>query len=143
MKGHTSTFNFVLVFFVALGSFLYGFNSSIIGTVFGLPSFYVYFDLHLTGPGASYANHILGCKYRLPCLYASESSLLTCYLALNGLWSGGGIIGCIALPYLANSIGRKLTIQIICLICIVAVILQCAAVHIAMLLMGRFLGGLR
>jgi hypothetical protein len=62
MAGNVSTFNFILVFFVALGSFLYGFNSAIVGTVFGLPSFYEYFDLELTGPRLKFTNDILGCK---------------------------------------------------------------------------------
>jgi hypothetical protein len=61
----TSRYNFLLVFFVALGSFTYGFNSSIMGTVFGLPSFYSYFNLDTTGPGASYANDIIGGKTSL------------------------------------------------------------------------------
>jgi hypothetical protein len=61
----TSRYNFLLVFFVALGSFTYGFNSSIMGTVFGLPSFYTYFKLDTTGPGAGYANDIIGGNYSL------------------------------------------------------------------------------
>lgn len=62
MKNNASTFNFVLVLFVALGSFLYGFNSAITGTLFGLPAFYEYFGLELTGPRLAYTNDILGCK---------------------------------------------------------------------------------
>jgi hypothetical protein len=58
----TSRYNFLLVFFVALGSFTYGFNSSIMGTVFGLPSFYTYFNLDTKGAGAKYANDIIGGK---------------------------------------------------------------------------------
>ena len=43
-----------------LGSFTYGFNSSIMGTVLGLASFYTYFNLDLKGDRASYANSIIG-----------------------------------------------------------------------------------
>lgn len=44
-----NAYNYAIVFTVALGSFTYGFNSSIIGTVFGLPSFFTYFNLSLAG----------------------------------------------------------------------------------------------
>ena len=33
-------YNFLIVLIVALGSFTYGFNNAIIGSVFGLPGFY-------------------------------------------------------------------------------------------------------
>ncbi|KAI1034203.1 hypothetical protein LB503_012432 [Fusarium chuoi] len=115
-------YNFALVFFVALGSFTYGFNASIMGTVFGLAPFFSYFNLDLTGPGADYANSMIG--------------------ATNGLFSAGGIIGCLLMTKLADKFGRKRTIQGICAVCVVSVIFQAAAVHIAMLLVGRFLNGL-
>ncbi|KAF7563903.1 hypothetical protein G7046_g210 [Stylonectria norvegica] len=118
----TSRYNFAIVFFVALGSFTYGFNASIMGTAFGLSSFYSYFNLASTGPRASYTNAIIG--------------------ATNGLFSAGGIFGCLILSRLADKIGRKRSIQIICTICVISVVFQAAAVHIAMLLVGRFLNGL-
>lgn len=43
---------------------------------------------------------------------------------------------------LADKAGRVRSIQIICCICIVAAIIQAASVHIAMLFVGRFIGGL-
>ncbi|KLP03307.1 related to sugar transporter [Fusarium fujikuroi] len=115
-------YNFALVFFVALGSFTYGFNASIMGMVFGLAPFFSYFGLNLTGPGADYANSMIG--------------------ATNGLFSAGGIIGCLLMTKLADKFGRKRAIQGICAVCVVSVIFQAAAVHIAMLLVGRFLNGL-
>jgi hypothetical protein len=51
---------FALTLLTTLGSFTYGFNSSIMGTIFGLASFYAYFNLDTTGPHAAYANNILG-----------------------------------------------------------------------------------
>ncbi|EWG48827.1 hypothetical protein FVEG_08489 [Fusarium verticillioides 7600] len=84
-------YNFALVFFVALGSFTYGFNASILGTVFCLAPFFSYFHLDLTGPGADYANSMIG--------------------AMNGLSSAGGIIGCLLMTKLADKFGRKRTIQ--------------------------------
>jgi len=49
MKGHGSIYNFLVVLTTGLGSFTYGFNSAIIGSIFGLPAFFTYFGLTLTG----------------------------------------------------------------------------------------------
>jgi hypothetical protein len=57
-----NTYNFLVVFFAALGSFTYGYNSSIIGSVFGLPAFWKYFDLSLMGPNAQRGNDMIGGK---------------------------------------------------------------------------------
>lgn len=35
-----NSYNFIIVFFAALGSFTYGYSSSIIGAIFGLPGFW-------------------------------------------------------------------------------------------------------
>jgi hypothetical protein len=59
-----NTYNFIVVFFAALGSFTYGYNSSIIGSVFGLPAFWAYFNLSLTGPNAKEGNDIIGGKHK-------------------------------------------------------------------------------
>lgn len=55
-----NSYNFIVVFFAALGSFTYGFNSSIIGAVFGLPEFFLYYNISLTGPNANEGNQIIG-----------------------------------------------------------------------------------
>lgn len=120
MAGGTG-YNFLIVFYVALGSFTYGYNAAIIGSVYGLPSFFDYFNIQLTGPNASYGTQITG--------------------ATNGLFAGGGMIGCMIVPWLTDKFGRKLGIQIICSVCIISAIIQGASVHIAMFLIGRFLNG--
>lgn len=62
MAAGGNAYNFLIIFTVALGSFTYGFNSSIIGAVFGLPSFFEYFNLTLAGSdsasviGGTYSN---------------------------------------------------------------------------------------
>lgn len=53
-------YNVAIVSFVALGSFSYGFNSSIIGSVLGLPSFYSYFNLTTSGPRADWSTQMIG-----------------------------------------------------------------------------------
>jgi hypothetical protein len=49
---HGNTFNFLVVFTAALGSFTYGFNGTVLGGVFGLPSFWTYFDISIQGTSA-------------------------------------------------------------------------------------------
>lgn len=59
-------YNFIVVFFAALGSFTYGYCSSIIGAVFGLPAFFTYFNISLTGPNAAKGNDFIGGKAAVP-----------------------------------------------------------------------------
>ncbi|KAI8712213.1 MFS domain-containing protein [Fusarium sp. LHS14.1] len=122
MSGTSTRYNFLIIFFVALGSFMYGFNSAISGSVLGLSSFLNYFDLDTSGPGASKSNQIIG--------------------ANNALFAGGGIIGCGLVPWLLDRCGRGLAIQITCAICLLSAVLQAASVHVGMLLVGRFINGI-
>ncbi|KAH8587766.1 general substrate transporter [Bisporella sp. PMI_857] len=117
VRGHSS-YNYLVIFTVALGSCTYGFSSAIIGSVFGLPSFFTYFNLSLSGSDSA------------PTIGAA-----------NGLFAGGGMIGCIVAAWLADKIGRVRAIQLICLLGVISGIIQGAAVHIAMFLVGRtFMG---
>lgn len=121
-RGRVNPYNLIIVFFVGLGSFTNGFNNSIMATVMGLGSFYDYFNLDLSGPRASYTNSILG--------------------TIQGIFYAGGIVGCAIVAWLANKVGRRMSIQITCAICIISAILQAAAVDVPMLLVGRFFNGL-
>lgn len=132
-------YNYLVVFFAALGAFTYGYNSAIIGSVLGLSSFFNYFNIDLTGPNASYGNRITGGTTR-PLLAHSDSAADT-FVATNGLYCGGGMIGCMIVAWLADKVGRKMSIQIICVICIISAIIQAASVQIAMFLVGRFING--
>jgi MFS family permease len=60
---------------------------------------------------------------------------------MNSLFPAGGLIGCLSVGWLADRIGRKPTMQIICVICIAASILTTASVNLAMFLAGRALQG--
>lgn len=62
--------------------------------------------------------------------------------AANGLYAGGGLIGSLCLHWSINKFGRRPTIQVLCVVAIISAILQGAAVHIAMFLIGRFVNGL-
>ncbi|OAL34558.1 hypothetical protein AYO20_06188 [Fonsecaea nubica] len=116
--GAGNRYNFLVVFFVTFGSLTYGYNSAVIGAVIGLPSFFTYFDIDIKSSGGS---RITG--------------------ATNGLFAGGGFIGCIFITWLADKVGRKRSIQITASVCIVAGAIQAGSVHIAMFLVARFMMG--
>ncbi|KAF9889825.1 hypothetical protein FE257_006915 [Aspergillus nanangensis] len=121
-KTHGSNaYSYFVVFVAALGSLTFGFTNAIVGTVLGIPSFLTYFGLALDSSTAR-DQRIIG--------------------AQNGLFFGGGLVGCFALSTLVNGWGRVRGFQVICSISVVAGALQGAAVHIGMLLIGRFLGGI-
>jgi MFS family permease len=88
------------------------------GSVIGLPSFFPCF-------GIIYAS--------------SRGSSITG--AINGVYYSGGAIGCWTISYLADYLGRRRTIQIISVVCMVSAALQAGSVHIAMLLVGRVMNG--
>jgi hypothetical protein len=104
-----------VTFFAALGSFTYGYNSAIMGSVTELPSFF----FHL---GIAYAS--------------ANGSLITG--AINDVNCSGGAIGCWTITYLADYLAYE--IQIICIISITSAALQADSVHIVMLLVAQFMG---
>jgi MFS family permease len=71
-----------------------------------------------------------------------QDALTTINIAANGLFAGGGMIGCVLVAYLADKIGRVKAISTLCCIGVLAAIIQAASVHIAMFLVGRCLGGM-
>ncbi|OAP57937.1 hypothetical protein AYL99_08675 [Fonsecaea erecta] len=111
-------YNFLIAFFVTLGSFTYGYNSSVTAGVIGLPTFFKYFDIDVTT--------------------SSGSSTLG---AINAVYLAGGAIGCWTLGWLADIIGRCRTIQVVCVICVISAAIQCGSVHVAMFLVGRLING--
>lgn len=112
-------YNFLIAYLVTLGSFTYGYDAALIGSVLGLPSFFSYFNIDENSSGGA---SITG--------------------ATNGVFQGGGAIGCWTIAHLADNFGRKVSIQIICVVCVIAGVLQCGAVHIAMFLVGRVINGI-
>ena len=61
--------------------------------------------------------------------------------AINSTFSGGAVFGALMGGLTMDRFGRKMTIQIGALICLVGAILQAAAVNLAMILVGRILAG--
>lgn len=116
-------YNLWVVIFVALGTVSTAYGLAIIGSTVGQPSFYAYFNLATAGePG-----------------YGHTSNMIS---ALNGVNSGGALIGCLLQAWTADKYGRKRTIQLGCAILVVGGALCAGAVDIAMFLVGRFIAGL-
>ncbi|KIX93907.1 uncharacterized protein Z520_10244 [Fonsecaea multimorphosa CBS 102226] len=118
VRAQANTYNFIVAFFVALGSLTYSFNSAIIAALIGLPSFLSYFGINAnTSHGAS----LIG--------------------ACNGVYSAGGAIGCWIVNWLLDGLGRKRSIQVIAVVCIISAAIQAGSVDIAMFIVGRCLNG--
>ncbi|KAI6860726.1 hypothetical protein KC334_g21254, partial [Hortaea werneckii] len=61
--------------------------------------------------------------------------------AINSTFSGGAVFGALMGGLTMDRLGRKKTVQIGAVIASVGGILQCAAVHLAMILVGRIISG--
>ncbi len=94
IRAKANVFNHLIAIFVGLGSFTYGFNLVAIGSVIGLSSFSEYFHFSLTD---SYGSAITG--------------------ASIGIFTGGGLIGCLTVNWLCDKLGRKIGIQILAVVC--------------------------
>jgi MFS family permease len=102
--------------FACLGSFTYAFNSVIFGSVLGLPSF---FDYHKLDSSSSYGASIIE--------------------AANRVFTAGGFFGCLLIHWMSDALGRRLSIQLVAVLCVVSGALQAGSVHIPMFLVGRVL----
>lgn len=63
-------------------------------------------------------------------------------VVMNSLYAAGGLVGALSIGWMADKIGRKRSIQVICLVCLIATVITTASVNIAMFLVGRGLQGL-
>ncbi|KAJ5419999.1 hypothetical protein N7465_002518 [Penicillium sp. CMV-2018d] len=115
---HLSTYNILVVIFVALGSVTYGFCASIIATTLGQPTFISYFNLD----DAGYSAQIMG--------------------AIQGLFQAGGLFGALSIGFLADRYGRRKTIFLGSLLAVIGGGLQAGSVHIAMFLVARLISGI-
>lgn len=61
--------------------------------------------------------------------------------AINSTFNGGAVFGSLMGGLTMDRFGRKMTIQIGALICMVGAILQAAAVNLGMMLAGRIMAG--
>ncbi|OBT90450.1 hypothetical protein VE02_01227 [Pseudogymnoascus sp. 03VT05] len=119
-----TTYALVINIFISLGSITYGYFSSIIATTLGQPGFFSFMNLatDTTSPD-----------------YAHNTKVLA---TVNGLYSAGGAVGCLAFMWIAEQFGRLRTIQLGALIAILGGALQGGAANIEMFYAGRFIAGL-
>ena len=61
--------------------------------------------------------------------------------AINSTFNGGAVFGSLMGGFTMDRFGRKMTIQMGALICMVGAILQAAAVNLGMMLAGRIMAG--
>ncbi|KAI7586340.1 hypothetical protein KC316_g5657, partial [Hortaea werneckii] len=118
-----NTYNLLVVVFVALGTLSTAYGLAIIGSTVGQPSFYTYFNLAPQGqPGYDHTTNIIG--------------------ALNGVNSGGAIVGCLTSAWSADAFGRKRTLLLGCLILIVGGAICSGSISIGMFIAGRVVAGI-
>ncbi|KAJ7067446.1 general substrate transporter [Mycena amicta] len=109
-------FNFSVALFSALGSFLFGYDSGIIGSVVSLE--FDQFQAFFHNPGVN----ITG--------------------AIVSTFAGGCFFGAAAAGFLATRIGRKRTIQLGALVAVLGCSLQAGARNVSYLIVGRMIAGL-
>ncbi|OTA91483.1 hypothetical protein M434DRAFT_388524 [Hypoxylon sp. CO27-5] len=107
-------FNIGLAAFAAIGSFLFGYDSGVMTDVIASNNFLEFFNTTPTSP-------IIG--------------------AINSTFNGGAVFGALFGGVIMDKYGRRKTIGIGALICTVGAILQAAAYHLAMILVGRIIAG--
>ncbi|EJU04808.1 general substrate transporter [Dacryopinax primogenitus] len=115
---HYSSYNILIILILTLGSISYGYAFSVTSNTLGQPGFLHYFGLD-TDPG--YANSIEG--------------------AINGLFSAGGTFGALLVGWMNDAHGRKKTMNLAAVICIVGSALQAGSVGVTMFLVARFVTG--
>ncbi|KAJ7447131.1 general substrate transporter [Mycena galericulata] len=109
-------YNFSVALFSALGSFLFGDDSGIIGSV--VSQEFNFFHAYFHSPGVN----IIG--------------------AIVSTFAGGCFFGAAAAGWLANHIGRKRTIQMGALVAVLGCSLQTGAQNVSYLIVGRLIAGL-
>jgi len=107
-------FNIALATFASTGSFLFGYDAGVMTDVIASQNFLAYFNTTGESP-------IIG--------------------AINSTFNGGAVFGALQGGLTMDRWGRKITILIGALICVVGAVLQTAAQNLAMMLVGRILTG--
>lgn len=104
--------------FATLGSLTVGYCNGIIGTTLGQDSFLDYFGIN----GTPNSTGDIG--------------------AINGLYSVGGLFGCLSVGWTADKFGRRLALLIASCFAIAGSALQAGSIHVAMFIVARFITAL-
>ncbi|KAF8473208.1 general substrate transporter [Kalaharituber pfeilii] len=107
-------FTFSLAAFSAIGSFLFGYDSGVMTQVIGSKHFLTFFDTTDDSP-------ILG--------------------AIVSTFAAGAVFGALSGGLTMDKLGRRMSIQIGGLVALIGAVLQAAASHLAMMLVGRIITG--
>lgn len=117
-----NAFNVGLVVFVALSTIASAYGLAIIGAIVGQPSFYAYFNLATPGePGYRHTSNMIG--------------------ALNGVNSGGAVVGAALQAWTSDYFGRRYTLFFGCVVLIIGGAICAGSVDIAMFIVGRGVAG--
>lgn len=117
-----NSYNFWIVVFSAIGTISTAYGLAIIGSTVGEPNFYTYFKLAPQGePGYDHTTRIIA--------------------ALNGVNSAGAIIGCVCHVWSSETLGRKRTMVVGCVVLAIGGALCAGAVDVAMFIVGRGVAG--
>ncbi|KAF7557625.1 hypothetical protein G7Z17_g588 [Cylindrodendrum hubeiense] len=100
----------------AMGGFIYGFDSGIVATTLGHDSFKLYF-------------------------YGSAMSNTALSGAIVSVYNAGQACGGLTSGFVADKFSRRYAMSVMAFITIVGATLQTAAVHVAMMILGRFIAG--
>lgn len=120
----TSRYNKVVTVFVALGSFTYGYCTTINASTIGQPGWYHYVDLPQQGEP----------DYDTTSTHAIATA--------NGVFSGGGAVGALFTMWSADAFVRKRNLQLGCLLAVIGGALMGGAAALAMFYVRRLVTGL-
>ncbi|KAH8171020.1 sugar transporter domain-containing protein [Sarocladium implicatum] len=110
-----SPFVFFAALLASMGGFSFGYDQGVISIINVMPEFHRVFPEAKSGFGKGF---------------------------MTGMLELGAFLGCVFMPWLADTISRKRAISIVVVVFNIGAILQTAAVNYEMLVLGRTIGGI-
>ena len=122
MASYKNSYNARIVLFAALGCLTYGYTGGTLSTTVGQPSFFS--QMSLDGTSQAEQNH--------------KNVMIG---AMNSVYATGAAVGALFILWLPDKFGRKLSLQIAAVFCIVGGVLQSTSYELAQFIVGRFFSG--